>query len=81
MHKHSPLLPDVSLALSVRLSAHGDALLAIPLNSSILLFRIFQTLFSDAVWIIQSSTGVESAHKLENTMNDSRMFKLDRAGG
>lgn len=52
----------------VRVSAVGRAFLSAPLQPS----------SQPSVWIIQSSTGVESAYKVENTMNDSRMFKLDR---
>ena len=71
MHKHSPLLPD--------LSVYSSAPVAMPFSLFHSLYPSLCFLFpspsSLSVWIIQSSAGVESSHKLENTMNDSRMFK------
>lgn len=77
---HAQTLTTSSWSLCVHLSAHGNAFLSLPLTLSIPLFPFFPAL-PLSVWIIHSSTGVESAHKVEDTMNDLRMFQLDRTRG
>lgn len=71
MHKHSPPLPDPSVYVLVPVG--------MPFSPYHSLYPSFCVCFPASplfLWIIQNSTGVESAHKVENTINYSRMFKL-----
>lgn len=71
---HAQTLTASSWSLCVYVS--GPTATPLPLLHS--LYPSFGFVFPkpSSLWIIQSSIGVESAHKVENTINDSIMFQL-----